>query len=129
MILFGVICWATSIYMANSLDAAVDGDIAELEDAFQVGGDAALAALVRERVRQTPQGPMYYLLEDPNGNVVVGNLFPFHGGDGRFDLKAPRSNAPSVPIRTRGVVLPDGGYLMVGVDALPRREMHKLILR
>ena len=129
LILFGAISWATSIYMANSLDAAVDSDIAELEDAFQLGGNAALAALVRERVRQTPQGPMYYLLEDPNGNAVAGNLFPFHGGEGRFDLKAPRSNAPSVPIHTRGVVLADGAYLMVGVDALARREMHKLILR
>jgi signal transduction histidine kinase len=129
LILFGAISWATSIYMANSLDAAVDSDITELEDAFQVGGNAALAALVRERVRQTPQGPMYYLLEDPNGKVVAGNLFPFHGGEGRFDLKAPRSNAPSVPIHTRGVVLAGGAYLMVGVDALARREMHKLILR
>jgi signal transduction histidine kinase len=127
--LFGAISWATSIYMANSLDAAVDSDIAELEDAFQVGGNVALAALVRERVRQTPQGPMYYLLQDPNGKVITGNLLPFHGGDGRFDLKAPRPDAPSVPIRTRGAVLGDGGYLMVGVDALPRREMHKLILR
>jgi hypothetical protein len=35
LILLGVIGWATSIYMANSLDAAVDSDIAELEDAFQ----------------------------------------------------------------------------------------------
>jgi len=34
-----------------------------------------------------------------------------------------------VPIHTHGVVLADGAYLMVGVDALARREMHKLILR
>ena len=129
LILFGAISWATSIYMANSLDAAVDSDITELEDAFQVGGNVALAGLVGERVRQTPKGPMYYLLQDPNGKVITGNLLPFHGGAGRFDLKAPRPNAPSVPIHTRGVVLADGGYLMVGVDALPRREMHKLILR
>ncbi len=103
LILFGVIYWATGIYMSNSLDAAIDSDITELEDAFQVGGDAALAALVKERVRQTPHGPMYYLLQDPNGKVIAGNLLPFHGGEGRFDLKVPRSNAPSVPVHARGI--------------------------
>jgi signal transduction histidine kinase len=129
LILFGVIYWATSMYMADSLDAGVDSDLTELEDAFQAGGGAALTALVKERVRQTPHGPIYYLLQDPQGEVVAGNLLPFHGGEGRFDLKLPRSNAPSVPIQGRGIFLPDGKYLMVGVDALPRREMHKLILR
>ncbi len=129
LILFGVIYWATNVYMANSLDAAVDSDITELEDAFQARGDAALAALVEERVRQMPYGPMYYLLQDPLGKVVAGNLLPFHGGEGRFDLKVSRPNAPSVPIHSRGIFLADGKYLMVGVDALPRREMHRLILR
>jgi signal transduction histidine kinase len=129
LILFGVIYWATNVYMADSLDAAVDSDITELEGAFQARGDAALAALVEERVRQMPYGPMYYLLQDPLGKVVAGNLLPFHGGEGRFDLKVPRSNAPSVPIHSRGIFLADSKYLMVGVDALPRREMHKLILR
>jgi signal transduction histidine kinase len=129
LILFGVIYWTTSMYMADSLDAAVGSDLTELEDAFQVGGETALTALVKERVRQTPHGPIYYLLQDPLGKVVAGNLLPFHGGEGRFDLKVPRPNAPSVPIHARGIFLPDGKYLMVGVDALPRREMHKLILR
>ena len=76
-----------------------------------------------------PHGPMYYLLQDLMGKVVAGNLLPFYGGEGRFDLKLPRSNAPSVPIHSRGMILTDGKYLMVGVDALPRREMRKLILR
>src|ERR1700732_2082484 len=95
LILFGVIYWATNTYMANSLDAAVDSDITELEDSLQVGGDAALTALVMERLRQMPHGPMYYSLQDPTGKVIDGNLPPFHGGEGRFDQKVPRSNAPS----------------------------------
>ena len=129
LILFGVIHWATGVHMAHSLDAAVDSDITELQDSLEVQGGAALTALIKERVRQTPHGPMYYLLQDPNGEVVAGNLLPFHGGEGRFDLKVPKPNAPSVPIHSRGIILADGKYLMVGVDALPRREMHKLILR
>ena len=129
LILLGVIYWATGVYMSNSLDAAVDSDITELEDSLQAGGNEALTAQVKERVRQTPHGPMYYLLQDPKGKVIAGNIPPFHGGEGRFDLKVPRSNSPSVAVHAHGITLPDGEYLMVGVDALPRREMHKLIVR
>jgi len=80
-------------------------------------------------VRQTPHGPMYYLLQDPKEKVVAGNMPPFHGDEGRFDLKVPKPNSPSVAVRAHGIKLPDHEYLMVGVDALPRREMQKLILR
>ena len=129
LILLGVIYWATGIYMSNSLDAAIDSDITELEDILQVGGNEALAVQVEERVRQTPHGPMYYLLEDPNGKVVAGNIPPSYSEEGRFDLKIPRSNSPSVAVHAHGINLGNHEYLMVGVDALPRREMRKLILR
>ncbi len=129
VILLGVIYGATGVYMSNSLDAAVDSDITELEDSLQVAGNEALIEQVKERVRQTPHGPMYYLLQDPKQKVVAGNMPPFHGDEGRFDLKVPKPNSPSVAVRAHGITLPDHEYLMVGVDALPRREMQKLILR
>jgi signal transduction histidine kinase len=129
LMLLGVMHWATNVYMSNSLDAAIDSDITELEDSLQVGGSAALTALVKERVRQMPHGPMYYLLQDAKGEVVSGNMPPLHGGEGRFDLKVPRLHAPSVPVYARGINLMDGQHLIVGVDALPRREMQRHILR
>ena len=128
LILFGMTYWTANVYMSSSLDEAIDSDITELEDTLQVGGDAALAALVKERVRQTPHGPMFYLLQNSKGEVVAGNLLAFHGGEGRFDLKVRSSGAPRVTVHARGTVLPDGGYLMVAVDSLPRRKMQKLIL-
>ena len=128
LILFGVTYWAASVYMSTSLDAAVDSDITELADTLQVGGEAALAALVKERVRQTPHGPMFYLLQDAKGEVVAGNLLPFHGGEGRFDLKVRSSDAPRMTVHAHRIALPDGGYLMVAVNSLPRRKMQKLIL-
>jgi signal transduction histidine kinase len=129
LILLGVIYWATGIYMSNSLDAAIDSDITELEDSLLVGGNEALAVQVEERVRQTPHGPMYYLLEDPNGKVVAGNIPRSNSEEGRFDLKIPQSNSPSVAVHAHGITLANHEYLIVGVDALPRREMRKLILR
>jgi signal transduction histidine kinase len=129
LILLGVIYWATGVYMSNSLDAAIDSDIAELEDSLEAGGSKALTGQITERLRQAPLGPMYYLLEEPTGEVIAGNIPPFHGGEGRFDLKVPRPNSPSVAVHAHGITLADHEYLMVGVDAVPRREMRKLILR
>jgi signal transduction histidine kinase len=129
LILLGIIYGATGAYMASSLDAAIDSDIAELAESLQAGGNDALTAQVKERVRQTPDGPMYYLLQDPEGRVTAGNIPPTQGGQGNFDLKVPRANSPSVAVRAHGVTLPNSGYLIVGVDALSRREMHELIVR
>jgi signal transduction histidine kinase len=129
LILLGVIYWATGVYMSNLLDAAIDSDITELEDSLQVAGNEALTEQVKERVQQAPNGPMYYLLEDPKGKVVAGNISPTYSGEGRFDLKVPRLNSPSVAVHAHGITLANREYLMVGVDALPRREMRKLILR
>jgi signal transduction histidine kinase len=129
LILLGVIYGATGAYMASSLDAAIDSDIAELEESLRAGGNEALTAQVMERVRQTPNGPMYYLLQDSRGRVTTGNIPPTHGGEGSFDFKVPRSNSPSIAVHAHGITLPNSEYLIVGVDALPRREMHKLIVR
>lgn len=115
--------------MSSSLDAAIDSDITELEDSLRIGGTEALTVQVAERLRQAPLGPMYYLLEDQNGRVIAGNIPPFHGGEGRFDLKIPKPNSQSVAVHAHGIALADHEYLMVGVDAVPRREMHSFILR
>jgi signal transduction histidine kinase len=133
LILFAVIYWATGLTMTNSLDAAVDSDLTELTDGFRSGGTAALEAQIDERVRQMPRGPMFYLLQDKSGTALAGNLPAFGRGPGWFDLKAPESaahaRARNLAIRAHGVTLPGGDYLMVGVDAFPRSEMHELILR
>ena len=129
LILLGVIYGASGVYMSNSLDAAIDSDIAELEDSLRAGGNAALTAQIEERVRQTPNGPMYYSLQDADGKAIAGNIPFANGREGRFDLKVPRSNSPSVAVHAHGITLPDSEYLMVGVDALPRREIRKLIVR
>jgi signal transduction histidine kinase len=129
LILLGVIYASTGAYMSSSLDAAIDSDITELTDSLLAGGNETLTAQVKERLQEAPNGPMYYLLQDSKGKVIAGNIPRAHSEEGRFDLKVPRSNSPSVVVHAHGITLPDSEYLMVGVDAVPRREMHKLIVR
>ena len=47
LILLEVVYWATGVYISNSLDAAIDSDITELEESLRAGGIEALAAQVQ----------------------------------------------------------------------------------
>ena len=51
-------------------------DITELEDSLLTGGIEALTAQVKERLQEGPNGPMYYLLQDPKGKVIAGIFRP-----------------------------------------------------
>jgi signal transduction histidine kinase len=132
LILFGVIYWATDFYMTSSLDAEVDSDVAELSDSLHTSGIPALAALIDQRLRQRPHGPMHYLLENAGGSVVAGNLPALMSPEGWLDLSVPNPDTDGnhrLSLRARALVLPGGEHLVVGVDAFPRIEMHELIWR
>ncbi|MBO0736258.1 MAG: HAMP domain-containing protein [Alphaproteobacteria bacterium] len=132
LILFGVIYWATDMYITRSLDAAIDSDFVELGNTVNAGGRALLARQIHERLRQMPRGAMHYLLEDQDGNVIAGDLPRFAKSTGRYDLNVHEADSRSRHqrgIRARGAALSGGDYLMVGIDAHPRDEMHELILR
>jgi hypothetical protein len=120
LILFGVIYWATDIYMTGSLDADIDSDLAELDDTFRTGGISSLAALIGERVRQSPNGPMHYLLERADRQIIAGNLPASASPVGRFDLSLPSPDAHHahrLSLRGRDLELPGGAHLILAVDA------------
>ncbi len=129
VILFAVIYWATAVYMTNELDAAIDSDLTELQTALRVGGMRMLAQTIEDRVRPMPAGPMLYLLQDPEGKVLAGNLAGMRQQQGTFDVGAAGLAGRRRQVHARGVALADGNYLVVGVDAQMRNEMRELILR
>ncbi|MGH7115497.1 MAG: sensor histidine kinase, partial [Stellaceae bacterium] len=104
-------------------------DLTELQTVMRVGGPGVLAASIEDRVRQMPAGPMLYLLEDRSGKVLAGNLPRMGRQDGRFDFVAAALTGRHRQVHARGVGLPDGEYLVVGLDAQMRNEMRELILR
>lgn len=132
LVLFAVIYGATSFYMAGALEAAVDSDLAELQQALGAAGRAGLIDSIAERVKQMPAGPIFYLLEDASGRAVVGNLPPVARIAGIVDLELPQLGVSSgghvLAIHARGLTLPGGDYLLVGADAFPLIEMREWIL-
>jgi signal transduction histidine kinase len=133
LVLFAVIYWSTAFYMTSQLDDAIDSDLTELRQEMPAGGLAGIARMIAERVAQMPNGPMAYLLEDPRGEVLAGNLPQMSAAVGVLDLPWPLAHGAKGQYRhllyARGVLLPGGAYLLVGADAGPRGDMRELVLR
>lgn len=132
LVLFGVIYWVTAFYMTGQIDATIDSDITELQEGLRRGAPKGIAELIAERVAQMPSGPIFYLLQDPAGHVLAGNLPPVPATAGAIDLDPALLRPHDGDIRAihaRGLVLPGGDYLLVGADAYPLQEMRKTILR
>jgi signal transduction histidine kinase len=132
LVVFGVIYWSTNFYMTTQLEGTVDSDLAELRNALREGGTQRLTAVIQDRVNQMPSGPMVYLLQDENGTALAGNLSPLPPKPGIVDLKRPTLGVNGIrleAVHARGVVLPGGDYLLVGMDAYPLDEMREVVLR
>jgi signal transduction histidine kinase len=130
LVLFGVVFWTTSFYMTRQLDGTIDSDATELQEGLRTGGPRLLAQLIRDRVDQMPMGPIFYLLQGPGGAVRAGNLPSLRPHVGAFDVDLPAPRGDDLqPIRARGIELPDGDFLVVGVDAHALDEMREWILR
>ena len=132
IVLFAIIYWSTSFYMTGQLDAAIDSDFAELQQGFQTGGVREVERLINARVKDMPSGPMFYLLKDPAGHVIAGNLPALPPRPGTFDTVDPRPTRHTddrLPLRARGASLPGGDYLLVATGAGQRDEMSETILR
>src|ERR1700692_1735739 len=72
LLLFGVVLWATTRFMDRQIDDTVSSEIAEIladpDSATPAGPRATLGQLTRH------SRDFYYLLQDPAGNVLAGNL-------------------------------------------------------
>lgn len=129
LVLLVGIYWSTLFYMNGQLDTAVDSDVFELQQSFRTGGVPAIAALIKDRVDDMPGGPMFYLLENPQGTVLAGNLPALPRQSGRFDTQIPGRGQHSGSLRAHGTVLADGYYLLVAIGARHRNKMRGAIYR
>ncbi|HMM13934.1 MAG TPA: HAMP domain-containing sensor histidine kinase [Parvibaculum sp.] len=131
--LLAYVYWNTAGFLARQTDEAVQAEITGLAEQYAQGGLPLLVQTVIQRSRDPGQG--LYLLLDPAGRVLAGNLdgrpaatpgadrwidFAYHRRtlDGTTELKSARA---------RVFLLPEGFYLLVGRDVQERREIEKLI--
>ncbi len=107
--------------------------IARLAAIMEEGKDASSAIFIRNVNEALEQDAgAYALLLDRDGRRLAGNLPTGTRQNGWVSLSAPRPAGPDGavhqhPILAKGVLLPDGGYLLVGQDAFSLAEVRELI--
>ncbi len=128
LILFGVIFWSTARFMRHQIDDSVSTELNELLTDAQARGSGGLRPLVEGMARH-PAG-FYYLLQDPQGDVLAGNLPALDPQPGiREWPESTRSGRPGYSAIRGAGVLTSGGYLFVGWSTYQLHEMEEFVAR
>lgn len=131
-LLLSYVYWNTAGFLVRQTDEAVQAEITGLAEQYAQGGLPLLVHTVIQRSRDP--GQSLYLVLDPSGQVLAGNLdvrpSKAPGADGWMDFIYSRKglDGPALKAaRARAFYLPEGFYLLVGRDVQERREIESLI--
>jgi signal transduction histidine kinase len=130
LVLFAVVAWSVTHFMAEQLDTTVANELAEIQ--ADAGGQdtAALKRVVEGLIVNAPG--INYLLQSSDGHVVAGNMTAVRPTPGARSLKwnhRASDRRPIGGIRGRGIVLPDGAYLFVGISDDQLGEVREVVTR
>ena len=108
-------------------------------EAYQLGevhgrtGLSGLAQQIARRMNFRTRGPIFYLLQAPNGRVVVGNLPGMPPVNGVIDFvpkpDTPEPDGEQAKLTGFGLTLSDGSFLLVAQDAARLTDMQHAIVR
>ncbi|HET6605944.1 MAG TPA: ATP-binding protein [Rhodopila sp.] len=130
LMLFAVIAWSVNRFMSDQIDAIVSNELAEIQADAGSTDIQALRHVIDGVTRHSPG--FYYLLQAPDGRVLAGNMMAIRPQPGPRHLEwphqTPERHAGS-GIRGRGVVLPNGSYLFVGVSDYQLAEVREVVIR
>jgi signal transduction histidine kinase len=132
LVIFGVIYWVTAGYMVHGLELSVEAELSSLLDTRTSRGSDQLAPAVTERAGEPNHRSTYDLLQDPAGERVAGNLPPMRAKVGWQDLPVPAGGEGSDEgdtIRAKGILLPDGMFLLIGESTFQLKETREFIVR
>jgi signal transduction histidine kinase len=130
LVVFVIVAWLVGSFMAEQLDVTVANELAEVQ-ADAGGQDTHVLKRVITGLTVNSPG-IYYLLQAPDGEVIAGNMTAIDPKPGLRSLEwmhqAPERRSIG-GIRGRGIVLPDGAYLFVGISDYQLGEVRQVILR
>ncbi|HEY4264295.1 MAG TPA: HAMP domain-containing sensor histidine kinase [Micropepsaceae bacterium] len=128
LVLFGVTYWFATDYAARDETDEIGVEFASIQDEVRSSGEARLPTIIDNHVRLRKDVRAVYLLQDPSGHKIAGNIeamTPFLGPkilDRIFDGEKRQ-------VRAYGYNLSNGDYLLVGQDTATLRQMKALIFR
>ena len=139
LILFAVIYWIAGSALHQQLTANVEGEVAALVNDYQTGGAGHAAESISHRIASRTHATLYYLLLDPAGRKLAGDLPTVPPRSGWMDLPAARDkdddrdeDAEDVTehrVLALGTMLADGSFLLVGEDTHRVVEVEEAIIQ
>lgn len=135
LLIFTLIYWSSVRYMASQSDSAIQTEIQTLSERYETRGVPGLRRLILDRItRQQPTGSSLYLLSDPLGRPIVGNISRWpqvNAEDGwlNFNLDTSDRDDPELhPARARRFQLSGGFQLLVGQDIHELKSAQRRII-
>ena len=128
-----VVLWSATLGLLNGqVDAAIQADAQGLSERWQDGGVKLLLATIEERLATKVDDDAIYLVTDPSGRRLAGNLAAWPAqvvADGSvYEFRVQRRGVESLA-RLHRFALPAGYALLVGRDVAPRAALRDLLTR
>ena len=122
--------WATAGLLDRQVEAAVRADARGLAERWEEGGIPALVLTIQDRLAENVDDDAIYLLANPLGRPLAGNLAHWpdvvRRTDGWYELPVKRAGIASVGLVHR-YDLPGGFRLLVGRDVRNRAQLRRLL--
>jgi len=132
-VLFATVFVTATAAMQSDMQAVLKTEAFQLAEVHRRFGLVGLAQQITRRMDFRTRGPIYYLLQAPNRQVVVGNLPGMPPVEGVIDFRNDRAADETDIDRSRlmgfGLVLSDGSFLLVAQDASRLLDMQRAIVR
>jgi signal transduction histidine kinase len=141
-VLYGLVFGVSTIVLAASLryttlgllsrqtEVAIRADGAGLLNHYRTGGIPAVVLALRNRIRENPDDSAIYLLVDPLGNRVIGNMSAWPQAVNQdnvlYSLPIEHFNKKSAA-QLRAYALPDGDQLLVGRDIEMQVKLRRIL--
>ncbi|UYN97582.1 MAG: HAMP domain-containing histidine kinase [Enhydrobacter sp.] len=129
--LFATVYVTATRAMQDDMEAVLRTEALQLAEIHRRGGLLVLAEQISRRLNFRTRGPIYYLLQGPSGQVVVGNLPGMRPIEGVVDFDSDEDGSPDrrAKLTGYGVRLGDGSFLLVAQDASRLTDMQRAIGR
>ncbi len=128
--LFAFIYWSTVGYLERQTNAVIQVEMDGLYEQYERRNLAGLAEIINERVGREDEARSAYLLADPIGRRVAGNV-PYWPNelDNRLGQWVDFVEQDGTPVRASAVAVGPGFRLLVGRDIRELKEIERVFRR
>jgi len=130
-VLFATVFVIATAAMQNDMQEVLRTEALQLAEIHRRYGLLGLAEQVTRRMSYRTRGPIYYLVQAPTQQVVVGNLPGMPPVEGVVDFVHDRDEPADARAKLTGfgLTLPDGTFVLVAQDASRLIDMQHAIVR